>query len=339
MKEAEVETVPHKVLVTGGAGYIGSTICSALEDAGHSPVILDSLVNGREEFARSRPLYRGDIADPDILSQVFQDHPDIGFAIHCAALAVVPDSVSRPYAYYRNNVTGSAELFRMLSRHGCENIVFSSSAAIYDNVPGFMVTEDSPTRPQSPYARSKLMTEMMLEDMAASYGLKAISLRYFNPIGADPKLRSGQVQREATQILSILVEVANGDRPVFQVTGTDWPTRDGTGIRDYLHVWDLAQAHVRAVERIDDVFPDGPGFKIINLGSGSGVTVREIVSAFERVHGAPIPQEDAPPRPGDVAGAFTNADRAAELLGWRATMSIEDGIRDALAWAEGRRYS
>lgn len=339
MKDSEIETVPHKVLVTGGAGYIGSTICSALEDAGHSPVILDSMVNGRESFVGSRPLYRGDIADPEVVSRVFQDHPDISFAIHCAALAVVPDSVSRPYEYYRNNVAGSAELFRMLAEYGCDNVVFSSSASVYDNVPGFMVTEESPTRPQSPYARSKLITEMMLEDMAASYGLKAISLRYFNPIGADPRMRSGQVQREATQIVNVLVSVANGDRPIFQVTGTDWPTRDGTGIRDYIHVWDLARAHVKAVERIDDVFPDGPGFEIINLGTGKGVTVREIVSAFERVYGAPIPQEDAPPRPGDVAGAYANADRAAELLGWHTTLSLEEGIRDALTWAEKLSYS
>ena len=339
MRDSEVETISRKVLVTGGAGYIGSTICSALEDSGHSPVVLDSLVNGREAFARSRPFYRGDIADPDILSRVFEDHPEISFAIHCAALAVVPDSVARPYEYYRNNVAGSAELFRMLAERGCKNVVFSSSASLYDNVPGFMVTEDSPTRPQSPYARSKLMTEMMLEDMAAIYGLKAISLRYFNPIGADPKLRSGQIQKEATQIVNVLVSVANGDRPIFQVTGTDWPTRDGTGIRDYVHVWDLSLAHVRAVERMDNVFPDGPGFKVINLGSGSGVTVREIVSAFERVHGARLPQEDAPPRPGDVAGAYANADRAAELLGWHTTLSLEDGIRDALAWAEKMSYS
>ena len=183
------------------------------------------------------------------------------------------------------------------------------------------------------------MTEMMLEDMAAGYGLKAISLRYFNPIGADPKLRSGQAQREATQIVNVLVAVANGDRPIFQVTGTNWPTRDGTGIRDYVHVWDLARAHVRAVERIDEVFPNGPGFVVINLGTGTGVTVREIVSAFERVHGSSLPQEDAPPRPGDVAGAYANADRAAELLGWRAELSVEDGIRDALAWAGKMLYS
>ena len=339
MRDKEVETISRKVLVTGGAGYIGSTICSALEDSGHSPVVLDSLVNGREAFARSRPFYRGDIADRDIISRVFYDHPDISVAIHCAALAVVPDSVARPYEYYRNNVTGSAELFRTLAENGCENIVFSSSASLYDNVPGFMVTEDSPTRPQSPYARTKLMTEMMLEDMAAGYGLKAISLRYFNPIGADPKLRSGQAQREATQIVNVLVSVANGDRPLFQVTGTDWPTRDGTGIRDYLHVWDLALAHVLSDGGLRRGEAAGPGFKVINLGSGSGVTVREIVSAFERVHGARLPQEDAPPRPGDVAGAYANADRAAELLGWHTTLSLEDGIRDALAWAEKMSFS
>ncbi len=341
MNESETVSgpIPRKALVTGGVGYIGSTICSALEDSGHSPVILDSLVNGHEAFAVSRPLYRGDIADPRIVSQIFAEHPDISVAIHCAALAVVPDSVQRPYEYYRNNVAGSAELFRMLAEHGCGNIVFSSSASVYDTAPGFTVTEESPTRPQSPYARSKLMTEMMLEDMAVSYGLKAVSLRYFNPIGADPKLRSGQVQRDATQIVNVLVAVANGGRPVFSVTGTDWPTRDGTGIRDYVHVWDLAQAHVKAVERIDEMFPNGRGFMVINLGTGSGVTVREIVSAFERVHGSPIPQEDAPPRPGDVAGAYANADRAAELLGWHTTLSLEDGIRDALAWAESLSYA
>ena len=221
MRDAQTDSASSKVLVTGGAGYIGSTICSALEDAGHRPVILDSLVNGSQAFTRSRPFYPGDIADADILSRIFSDHPDISFAIHCAALAVVPDSVSRPYDYYRNNVSGSAELFRTLAEHGCRNVIFSSSASVYDNVPGFMVTEDSPTRPQSPYARTKLMTEMMLEDMAASCGLKAISLRYFNPIGADPKLRSGQAQREATQIVNVLVAVANGTGPC---SGSPEPT-------------------------------------------------------------------------------------------------------------------
>ena len=324
---------PTKVLVTGGAGYIGSTICSALEDAGHTPIVLDSLVNGYEQFVRGRPFYEGRVADDKTVGRIFGDHPDIDFSIHCAALAVVPDSVERPYEYYRNNVIGSLYLFRMLAEYGCRNIIFSSSASVYDAVPGFMVTEDSPTRPQSPYARTKLITEMVLEDLAAAHGLKAVALRYFNPIGADPKLRSGQ---EKLQIVNILVDVARGIRPMFQITGTDWPTRDGTGIRDYVHVWDIAEAHVRTMERMDSIIPEGGGFEVINLGSGSGVTVREIVAAFERVHGSTLPKQDAPARPGDVAGAYANADRAAELLGWRAKLTLDECIRDALAWSEVR---
>ena len=327
---------PTKVLVTGGAGYIGSTICSALEDVGHTPIVLDSLVSGYEQFARGRPFYRGDIADAGTVGRIFDDHPDIDFSIHCAALTVVPDSVERPYEYYRNNVIGSLHLFRMLAERGCRNVIFSSSASVYDAVPGFMVTEESPTRPQSPYARSKLMTEMMLEDMAAAHGLKAVALRYFNPIGADPMLRSGQAQPSPTQIVNFLVDVAQGARPMFQITGTDWPTRDGTGIRDYVHVWDIAEAHVRTMERMDSIIPEGGGFEVINLGSGSGVTVREMVAAFERVHGSALPKQDAPARPGDVAGAYANADRAAELLDWRAKLTVDDGIRDALAWAKVR---
>ena len=326
------EPTPRKVLVTGGAGYIGSTICSALEDAGHIPIVLDSMVNGHESFLKGRPFYHGGIADSDLVRRIFSDHPDLDFTIHCAALAIVPDSVQRPYDYYKNNVSDSLDLFRALAECGCRNIVFSSSASVYEAADGSMVTEESPVRPQSPYARTKLMTEMALEDMAAAYGLKAVALRYFNPIGADPKMRSGQAQREVTQIVGVLVEVANGERPLFSVTGTDWPTRDGTGIRDYFHVWDLARAHVKAVERMDDIFPKGAGFEIINLGTGEGVTVREIVAAFERVHGAPIPQRDAPPRPGDVAGAYTNADKAERLLNWRAQMPLEEALSHALAW-------
>ncbi len=322
--------------MTGGAGYIGSTICSALEDGGHTPVVIDSLVTGREEFVGARPFYRADIGNRSAIDAVFSDHPDIDLVIHCAALALVPDSVRRPYEYYRNNVLGSLVLFKALIDHGCGGIVFSSSASVYKATEGEMVTEESPVGPESPYARSKLITEMMLEDMASAHGLRAMALRYFNPIGADPALRSGQAQGNATQILSVLVDVASGRQPSFKITGTNWPTRDGTGIRDYVHVWDLAQAHLKAAERMNDLFPDGAGLRVINLGTGSGVTVREMVSAFERVHGSPIPKEDAPPRPGDVAGAYANADNAAALLGWRAELSLEDGIRDALAWAQAR---
>ena len=324
------------VLVTGGAGYIGSAICSALEDAGHRAVAFDSLVGAGDAPVGERPFAQGDIRDADAVAQVFDAHPDISCAIHCAALAIVPESVDSPFDYYSANVAGSLSLFRALADRGCRRIVFSSSASVYDATDGSMVTEDSPVGPLSPYARTKLITEMILEDMANAEGLSALSLRYFNPIGADPQMRSGQVQRVATQILNILVEVARGDRPAFQVTGTDWPTRDGTGIRDYVHVWDLALAHVAAVERMGEIFSDGPdggGYEVINLGTGTGVTVREMIAAFERVHGAPLPKRDAPPRPGDVAGAYTNIDKAARLLGWRPTLTLEDGIRHALEWA------
>ena len=322
------------VLVTGGAGYIGSTICSALEDAGYRPIVLDSLVGGSLDMVGNRPFYRGDVGDMDVVAEIFTDHPDLSCAIHCAALTIVPDSVERPLDYYSNNVTGSIELFRNLVEHGCRGIVFSSSASVYDTVFGPEVTETSPVKPLSPYARTKLMVEMILEDLSAATDLRALSLRYFNPIGADPRMRSGQMQKVASQILSVLVEVASGRRPAFNVTGTEWATRDGTGIRDYVHVWDLAKAHVAAVERLDDIFPEGRGYEVINLGSGSGVTVREFVAAFERVLGRRVPTVDAPPRPGDVAGAYANVDKAQRLLGWRPTLSPEDGIRHALEWAE-----
>ncbi len=326
------------VLVTGGAGYIGSTICSALEDAGHRPVVLDSLVSGNLDTIESRPFYKADIGDTDVIAQIFADYPDLSCAIHCAALAIVPDSVDRPLDYYSNNVTGSIDLFRSLTDQGCRRIVFSSSASVYDAAFGPAVTETSPVKPLSPYARTKLMIEMVLEDMAAR-GLRSLSLRYFNPIGTDPKMRSGQTQKVPSQILSILVEVASGRQPIFRVTGTDWPTRDGTGVRDYVHVWDLASAHVAAVERLDDILPEKGGYEVINLGTGAGVTVREFVKAFERVFGNAVPTIDAPPRPGDIAGAYATVEKAHSLLGWRPTLSLEDGIRHALEWAEREKIA
>ena len=330
-----------KILVTGGAGYIGSSVAWALRDAGHVPVLLDSMLNGRAELIGDMPLYRAGIADRAALDGVFADHPDITCAVHCAALAIVPDSARRPYEYYANNVVGSLELFRALADLGCRDIVFSSSASIYGAAdgPDFVVTEQSPPRPESPYARTKLITEMTLADLSPALGLRSLALRYFNPIGADPQGRCGQIQREASQIMAILLEVANGDRAEFSVTGTDWPTRDGTGVRDYIHVWDLARAHVMAVEKMDAVFPEGAGFEAINLGTGTGVTVRELVAAFERALGEPIPKRDAPPRPGDVAGACANNDKARELLGWQPELSLEEAFRDAMRWAKARGES
>lgn len=330
-----------KFLITGGAGYIGSTIASAMLDIGHTPIILDNLSVGKHEFTRGRTFYRADIADATALEGIYRDHPDISAVIHCAALAVVPESVAKPYEYYYENVAKSLELFRTLNRLSCKRILFSSSAAIYDVVPGFMVTESSPLNPSSPYARTKYMMEMVLRDFCAAYGMRGIALRYFNPIGADPKMRSGIHVERPSHVLGKLVDVALGNLPYFELTGVNWPTRDGSGIRDYIHVWDLAAAHLAAVLDFDQVFeragnpPDN--YLVINLGTGRGVTVREIVSAFEKVYGKKVPLREMPPRPGDVAGAYANADTAGRLLGWEANSPIEEGIASALKWGEVRK--
>lgn len=324
-----------KVLVTGGAGYIGSTICSALEDRGHEPVVLDNLVTGKEVFVGKRPFYQGDVGDRGLLRKLLGDHPDVGCTIHCAALIVVPESTQRPFDYYTENVSKSMTLFHELASLGYGRIVFSSTASLYDATPNFMVTESSPLKPGSPYARSKLMMEMVLEDFSKAYDLRGIALRYFNPIGADPKLRSGMQVREQTHVVPILTDVALGKRPEFVVTGTEWPTRDGSGIRDFIHVWDLAQAHVNAIEKFESLFDQSP-YRTVNLGTGTGVTVKELVAAFERVWGKPLPKREAPPRPGDVAGAYANADTALHVLGWKAELSMEQAISDALRWGERR---
>lgn len=329
-----------KYLITGAAGYIGSTICSALEDAGHTPILLDSLITGREEFTRGRIFYRADIADSAALKQVFRDHPDIQATIHCAALIVVPESTTMPYEYYIDNVAKSLELFNTLKNLGHGKVVFSSSASIYDVVDGFMVTEAAPLNPSSPYARTKYMMEMILRDFCKAYGMQGIALRYFNPIGADPKMRSGIHVKNPTHVVGKLVDTALGRQDCFEITGTDWPTRDGSGIRDYIHVWDLARAHVNAVVNFDTAFQraqdQSDGYLVINLGTGKGVTVFELVHAFENVWGKEIHKRLAPPRPGDIAGSYANADRARDLLNWEAELSIEEGISDAIKWGEVR---
>jgi UDP-glucose 4-epimerase len=327
-----------KVLVTGGAGYIGSTTCKALEEAGHTPVVLDSLLTGPRVFVKDRIFYEGDIADRDLVSRVVEEHPDIACTIHMAARIIVPESVAHPYEYYRDNVAKSLELFDQLQSLGKGRVLFSSSASLYATKEGFEVTEQDPLDPPSPYARTKRVMEMCLEDMSAATDLRAISLRYFNPIGSDPDLESGIYVREPSHVLGQLVMAAQGLKDAFTITGVDHPTRDGTGIRDYIHVWDLARAHVVAVERFDDVLGTvGAPSTIINVGTGDGVTVRELVESFERVFGEKVPVREAPPRPGDAVGAFANVDKARDVLGWTAELSIDDAIASALAWGRKRK--
>lgn len=323
-----------KVLITGGAGYIGSTVASACLDSGITPVILDNLVTGRREFTRDREFYEGDIADGALLDKIFAEHSDIAAVVHCAALIVVPDSVSDPVRYYQWNVAKSLEMLQHLIRNGCHRLLFSSSAAIYQASEGGSVDEDSPIVPLSPYGRTKAVCEGMFADIAAGTSLRVLSLRYFNPIGADPALRTGLQLPYPSHALGKLILAHEAGEP-FPITGTDYPTRDGSGIRDYVHVWDLASAHLAALRSFDAVLGDATSLAI-NLGTGTGTTVRELVAAFNAVVSPPVVATEAPRRPGDVAGAFTRSERARRLLGWEPAHSLADGIRDSLRWVAVR---
>ena len=245
-----------KVLITGGAGYIGSTVASACEDAGHEVVILDDFSTGRREFIGDRTLYEGDIADVVLLDHIFAENA-IDAVVHCAAKIVVPESVEDPLDYYDNNVGKTVELLKAVERGGVKRFLFSSSASIYAPNEKFVVTEDSPLQPGSPYATTKFMVEMILKDFTVASDVHVLSLRYFNPIGTDPKLRSGQQLKKPSHVLAKLLE-AWSNKETFTVTRLEWPTRDGSGIRDFIHVWDLAQAHVAALEHFDEATPATP---------------------------------------------------------------------------------
>jgi UDP-glucose 4-epimerase len=323
-----------KVLITGGAGYIGSTIASACLDAGITPVILDSLVTGRREFARGREFYEGDICDGALVDKVFADHPDLYAVVHCAALIVVPESVGDPVRYYMANVAKSLDLVDHLVANGSSRLLFSSTASFYQPGPDGSVDEDSPIEPASPYARTKAVCEGMFADVAAATSMRLMSLRYFNPIGADPQLRTGLQTRYPTHALGKLIEAQQSGQP-FRITGTDYPTRDGSGIRDYVHVWDLAAAHVAALRAFDDVLGEASSIAI-NLGTGTGTTVRELHAAFNSVAERPVAAVEAPRRPGDVTGAYSRSDRAKQVLNWQPRFSIDEGIADSLRWAAVR---
>ena len=324
-----------KVLVTGGAGFIGSTVVLACRDAGITPVVLDDLSTGRREFVTDVPFYEGDVGDGALVDRVFAEHPDIDATVHAAARIVVPESVADPLGYYRNNVSRTIELVEALLRNGCGRLVFSSSASLYEPGPDFSVDETSPLTPQSPYAATKLFVERLLADTAAAHPLRVISLRYFNPIGADPGMRTGLQNPAPSHALGKLIEAHESGRP-FTITGTDWPTRDGSGIRDYVHVWDLARAHVRALERFDAVLPGDRGHEVVNLGTGEGTTVRELVDAFHAVVGNDLQVVEAGARPGDVVGCYTRTAKVAEVLGWTAEQTLRDGVRHSLEWSRRR---
>ncbi|MBB1514950.1 UDP-glucose 4-epimerase GalE [Tessaracoccus sp. MC1679] len=323
-----------KVLITGGAGYIGSTVASACEDSGHEVVILDDFSTGRREFIGDRDVYEGDFADEALLERVFSEH-SIDAVVHCAAKIVVPESVEQPLDYYENNVSKTITLLRAMERAGVLRFLFSSSASIYAPDENFIVTEDSPLSPGSPYARTKYIVEMILEDFTRASAMKVLSLRYFNPIGTDPKLRSGQQLEKPSHVLAKLLEAwSKGE--TFTVTGVEWPTRDGSGIRDFIHVWDLAQAHVAALEGFDKATATS-SYEVFNIGTGSGVTVKELAASFEAISGDALKVQEGPSRPGDVAGVYTVSSKAKDVLGWEAKLTEQEAVRDAIAWLPVRK--
>lgn len=322
-----------QVLITGGAGFVGSTIAAACEDAGHHTVLLDDLSRGARAFTDGRVFYEGDVADAALLERIFAEQPGIAAVVHCAASIVVPESVERPLAYYRNNVAKTVDLVGHLFALGCSRLLFSSSASIYGPSPALVVDEQSLIAPASPYARSKAMCEQVLRDAAAAGVIRSVALRYFNPVGADPKLRSGLQVPQPSHAWGRLIAAHDAGRP-FTVTGVDWPTRDGSAIRDFVHVWDVARAHVHALEQFDRVV--GAGFEAINIGTGTGTTIRELVAAFEAASGASLVVHEGAARPGDAVGCYANVDKAREVLGWNAQLSLVQAFRDGIAWAAVR---
>lgn len=317
------------ILVTGGAGYIGSHMVHELLDAGERVVVLDNLSTGRRQAVPAGvPLIVGDTGDEALLASLMRTwRPEA--IIHFAASIVVPDSVRDPLGYYRNNTANSRALLAAAVDAKVRHFIFSSTAAVYGNPAQVPVDEDAPTQPLSPYGTSKLMTEMMLRDAAAAHGLGYVILRYFNVAGADPKGRAGQSTPGATHLVKVAVQAALGLRPHLEVYGTDYPTRDGTCVRDYIHVTDLVRAHSAALAHLRA----GGGNATLNCGYGRGYSVLEVVEAVKRIAKKDFPVRLSARRPGDPAMIVADAGRIRRLLGWKPMLDELDAIvAHALAW-------
>jgi UDP-glucose 4-epimerase len=317
------------ILVTGGAGYIGSHMVHALVDAGESVVVLDNLSTGFDwALPHGAPLIVGETGDEARVASVIADY-GVDAIIHFAASIVVPDSMSDPLGYYRNNTANSRTLMECAVKGGIKQFIFSSTAAVYGNPQHVPIGEDDPTLPMSPYGSSKLMTEIMLRDAGIAHGLRYIILRYFNVAGADPQLRTGQSTKGATHLIKVAVETALGRRPKMQVFGTDYPTPDGTCIRDYIHVADLVRAHSDALRFLRD---SGQSLTL-NCGYGHGFSVLEVIETVKRVSGVDFRVELADRRPGDPAQIVAQSDRARSVLGWQPQFDdLVTIAQHALAW-------
>jgi len=317
-----------KILVTGGAGYIGSHVVRQLGLAGEEVLTLDNLSTGFEAAVTSGEFIAGDTGDAVLLAKIFGDH-DIDTVLHFAAHTIVPESVSDPLKYYRNNTASSRTLLEAAATHGVRNFVFSSTAAVYGIPDGGKASEESATQPINPYGTSKLMTEWMLRDLAAAGGPNYVALRYFNVAGCDPTGTIGQSTPKATLLVKVACEAATGRRPGVSIYGTDFPTPDGTGLRDYIHVEDLATAHLDALKYLRG----GGKSTVLNCGYGHGYSVREVLAAVERANGEKLTIAEEPRRAGDPPELIAVANRVREVLGWSPQYdNLDTIVKTALEW-------
>ncbi len=331
------------ILLTGGAGYIGSHTAVELIESGYSVVIADDLSNSDasvvdkiRQITGKRPLfYEGDVADHAFLEKVFCEN-DIDTAIHFAGFKAVGESVEKPIEYYRNNLDTTLTLLEVMRKHGCKDLIFSSSATVYGQVEEMPLTEESgPLGCSNPYGWTKSMIEQILKDVCvADPEMSVVLLRYFNPIGAHESGLIGEKPNGIpNNLMPYITQVAEGIRPKLNVFGDDYPTPDGTGVRDYIHVVDLAKGHVAAVGYV----AEHTGCEVFNLGTGHGYSVLELVKAFEKVNGVAVPYEIVGRRAGDIATCYADASKAERVLGWKAELGIEDMCRDAWRWGKNQK--
>ena len=316
------------VLVTGGAGYIGAHACKALARAGYTPVTYDNLVYGHSKAVRWGPLEKGDIGDRKQLEMVMKKY-NPSAVMHFAAYAYVGESVMNPKIYYRNNVAGTLSLLESMNSCNIDKIIFSSTCATYGMPDQIPIDENHPQNPINPYGRSKLMIEWILQDFAAAYDLKFVSLRYFNAAGADPDAEIGEDHDPETHLIPLVLDVALGNRNCLEIYGTDYDTPDGTCIRDYIHVLDLADAHLLALTYLNE----GGQSNVFNLGNGNGFSVREVMTTAKKITGCDIPCLESERRPGDPAILIGSSEKIKNNLGWRAAYnSLEEIIGTAWRW-------